>query len=92
MRGAATTSDPARLQRLKPMASFTSARDSIFTFFGMRMSVGSFIGQPACIGEGSYHVKQNGYSDLKTPALCHWNGEYSMRVRDIRLVPISRKE
>jgi len=41
---------------------------------------------------GQLSVKKNGYSDLKTPALCHWNGEYSMRLRDIRLIPISRKE
>jgi hypothetical protein len=41
---------------------------------------------------GRLRVKREGYSDLTTEVLRDWNGEYSVRAPDIRLVPISKKE
>ena len=41
---------------------------------------------------GRLRIKRKGYSDLTTPVLRRWDGEYSVRVPDIRLVPLSTKE
>jgi hypothetical protein len=41
---------------------------------------------------GRLRVKREGYSDLTTPVFRDWDGEYSVTVPDIRLVPISTKE
>lgn len=41
---------------------------------------------------GQLLVTREGYSDLKPPVLHGWNGEYSSKVEEIRLVPIPRDE